>query len=121
MNVSSYNFICSYTPVRLTYFPFPVFSFPIALQTIARLIEHGNDRIDLLKMTHVFFYFSLNLRHLFAGYRYFMHLHLPPFLTLSNKVEKCLCIRFVCPSVCPRSNSRKYSSGFLKLIYVIHI
>ena len=24
-----------------------------------------------------------------------------PFLTLSNKVEKCLCIRFVCLSVCP--------------------
>ena len=43
------------------------------------------------------------------------------FLTLSNKVEKCLCIRFVCLSVCLRSNSRKYSSNVLKLIYVIYI
>ena len=41
--------------------------------------------------------------------------------TLSNKVEKCLCIWFVCLYVCPRSNSRKYSSNVLKLIYVIYI
>ena len=45
------------------------------------------------------------------------------FLTLSNKVEKCLCIRFVClsvcPSVCPRSH--RYSPNVLKLIYVIFI
>ena len=27
----------------------------------------------------------------------------------------------VCPSVCPRSNSRKYPSNVLKLIYFIHI
>ena len=48
------------------------------------------------------------------------------FLTLSSTVEKCLCIRFVslsvsCLSVCPSSNSRKYSSNVLKLKYVIHI
>ena len=33
----------------------------------------------------------------------------------------CLCIRFVCLSVCLRSNSRKYSSNVLELIYVIYI
>ena len=43
------------------------------------------------------------------------------FLTLSTKVKKCLCIRFVCLSVCTRSNSRKYSSNVLKLIYVIYV
>ena len=42
------------------------------------------------------------------------------FLTLSNKVEKCLCIRIVCSSVCPLSNSRKCSSNVLKFIYFIH-
>ena len=42
-------------------------------------------------------------------------------LTLSNKVEKYVCIRFVCLSVCARSNSRKYSSNVLKLMYVIQV
>ena len=36
---------------------------------------------------------------------------------LSNKVEKCLCIRYVCP----RSNSPKYSSNVLKLLCYVHI
>ena len=47
------------------------------------------------------------------------------FLTLSNKVKNCLCIRFVCLSVylsvCARSNSRKYPSNVLKFKYVTHI
>ena len=51
------------------------------------------------------------------------------FLILSNKAEKCFGVRFdrlslclsVRLSVCPRSNSHKYSSNILKLIYVIHI
>ena len=38
-------------------------------------------------------------------------------LTLSNKIEKCLCI----PSVCASWNSRKYFSDVWKFIYVIHI
>ena len=46
------------------------------------------------------------------------------FLTLSNKVEKCLCIRFVylsvCPYVCTCSNSCKYSSNVVKFIYDVH-
>ena len=50
-------------------------------------------------------------------------------LTLSDKVEKCLCIRFVSLSVCSSvsqsvcrlSNSHKYSWNVLELIYVIHI
>ena len=41
------------------------------------------------------------------------------FLTFSNKVEKCLCIRIVCLSVCGRSDSREYY--VLKFIYVINI
>ena len=47
------------------------------------------------------------------------------FLTLSNKVEKCLCIRFfslsVRPSVCSLSNSCKYSSNIFKFIHDVHI
>ena len=47
------------------------------------------------------------------------------FLTLSNKVEKCLGIWLVCLSVClsvcTRSNFCKYSSNILKFIYVIQI
>ena len=43
------------------------------------------------------------------------------FLTLSNKVEMCLCIWFVCLSVCPCFNSRKYFSNVLKLKHIIHI
>ena len=43
------------------------------------------------------------------------------FLSISKKVEKRLFIRFVCPSIYPCSNSCKYSSNVLKLLYVIHI
>ena len=46
------------------------------------------------------------------------------FLTLSNKVKKCLVIRFlVCLStpVSARSNFRKYSSNVLKFIHAVHI
>ena len=52
------------------------------------------------------------------------------FLILSNKVEKCLCIRFiclfvirvfVCLPVCAHYNSRKHSSNTLELIYVIQV
>ena len=42
-------------------------------------------------------------------------------LTLSNKVEKYVCIRFVCLSVCARSNSRKYSSNVLKLMHIFQV
>ena len=45
------------------------------------------------------------------------------FLILSNKVEKCSCIRSVNPSVCPSVQALtliKYSSNVLKLIYIIH-
>ena len=49
----------------------------------------------------------------------------PWIITFSNKVEKCLSIRFVslfvCPSVCAGSNSLKYPSNILKLIHAIHI
>ena len=41
------------------------------------------------------------------------------FLTLFNKVQKHLCIRLVCLSVYPSSNSVKYPSNVFKLIYVI--
>ena len=40
------------------------------------------------------------------------------FLTLSNKVEKCLCIQFVCLA---HFNSRTYSPNIFKLVYVICI
>ena len=44
------------------------------------------------------------------------------FLTLSNKVEKCL-IPFVCPSVrpsvCAHSNCCRYSSNVFKFIYAV--
>ena len=46
-------------------------------------------------------------------------------LTLSNNVEKYLCIRFVCLSICPpacvRSNCRRYSSNDFKFIHAVHI
>ena len=45
------------------------------------------------------------------------------YLTLSNKVDKCMhsvCLS-VRTSVYPHSNSHKYSSNVMKLIYVIHI
>ena len=47
----------------------------------------------------------------------------PPdsFLTVSNEVEKPLCIRFVCPSVYVRSNFFIYSSKVLKFKNVVHI
>ena len=42
-------------------------------------------------------------------------------LTLSNKVEKCLCIRFVCLAVCEWSNFHKHSSGVLKFMHAVKI
>ena len=47
----------------------------------------------------------------------------PWFLIFSNKVEKCLCFRFVCLAVrlCTFSNFRKYSLNVLKFMYVFHI
>ena len=43
------------------------------------------------------------------------------FLTLSNKVKKCYCSRFLYLSVYIRSNSRKYSLNVLKFTYIFHI
>ena len=43
-------------------------------------------------------------------------------LTFFKKVENFLCNRLsVCPSICERSNCRKYSSNVLKTMYVFHI
>ena len=58
------------------------------------------------------------------GWRLFFNC-VPWFLTLSNKVEKYLCIWFVCMNVCPSisscSNCHKYCSNFFKFTHVIHI
>ena len=43
------------------------------------------------------------------------------FLTFSNEVRKCLCIRFVCQFVYVRFISLKYSYNTLKWLYFIQI